>query len=61
MNNSDIESILLANLYVVNCITKNNSKTEIARKYLTMIINKTLVERSKKTSSTKVYSFFGIF
>lgn len=61
MNNSDIESILLANWYVVNCVTKNNtSKVNVARKYLTMKINKALVEKSKK-SSTKTYSIFGIF
>ena len=60
MNNSDIESILLANWYVVNCIKNNNSKTDVARKYPTMKINKALVERNKK-SSTKSYSIFGIF
>jgi hypothetical protein len=63
MNNSDIESILLANWYIVNCV-KNNGvgcpKTNAARKYLTMKINKALVEKSKK-SSTKTYSIFGIF
>lgn len=61
MNNSDIESILLANWYVVNCITKNNnSKVDVVRKYLTMKINKALIERNKKLS-TKAYSIFGIF
>lgn len=61
MNNSDIESILLANWYVVNCVTQNNkSKVNTARKYLTMKINKALVERNKKPS-TKAYSIFGIF
>jgi hypothetical protein len=48
--NSDIDSILLANWYIVNCV-KNNGvgcpKTNAARKYLTMKINEVLVGRTK--------------
>jgi len=61
MNNSDIESILLANWYFINCIKSNDAKCkETAKRYLTMKINKALVERSN-TQSTKAYSFLNYF
>lgn len=63
MNNSDIESILLANWYFVNCVKNNGPKCPkkgIARRYLTMKINKVLVDRSKN-QTTKTYSFLKYF
>ena len=63
MNNSDIESILLANWYIVNCVKNNGAgcpKSNVARRYLTMKINKALVERGK-TQSTKAYSILNYF
>ena len=62
MNNSDIESILLANWYFINCIkNKDDVKyKEAAKRYLTMKINKALVERGK-TQPTKANSFLNYF
>ena len=58
-NKTDIDSILLANWYFINCI-KNGvdcSKTETARKYLTLKINKALNDR-QRSRSIKAFSFF---
>lgn len=55
---TDIDSILLANFYFLNCQKVNGfGCREIARKYLTQQINKTLTER-KRNQSVKVFSFF---
>jgi hypothetical protein len=44
----DIESILLANWYLIKCKMEKPScpKTEIARKYLAIKINKALFKRT---------------
>jgi len=62
MNNSDIESILLANWYFINCIKNSDDPKckETAKKYLTMKINKALVERGN-TQPTKAYYFLNYF
>jgi len=44
---TDIDSILLANLYFVSCNCKGK-RYELARKYLTSKINKTLTNRNGK-------------
>jgi hypothetical protein len=62
MNNSDIESILLANWYFINCVKSNDGKcvkSVVARKYLTMKINRALVERNNPP--TKAFSFLNYF
>lgn len=53
----DVNSILIANYYLVKCKLDNNccDKVEIARKYLTSIIKKALIDRTK-TLSTKAIS-----
>ena len=45
----DVDSILLANWYLVKCKMERPSchKTELARKYLVVKINKALFERTK--------------
>ena len=47
MNKPEVESILLANLYLTKCKLDNSSenKIELARKFLTIKINKLLAER----------------
>lgn len=53
---TDIDSILLANFYFLNCQKINGfGCREIARKYLTQQINKTLTERNNQ--SDKVFNF----
>ena len=50
--NQDINSILLANWYLISCKTSDRSVShEIARKYLTLQIKKALLV--KKKSNTK--------
>lgn len=47
---SEIESILLANLYLVKCkfdCKKNGESANIARKFLTQKIKKVLLQRNK--------------
>lgn len=53
----DIESILLANWYLIKCKIERPScpKTELARKYLAAKINKTLFERNKLIHSNRVF------
>ena len=55
MRQQDIDSILLANWYLIKCKMENPScsKTELARKYLVAKINKALFNRSKLSSSIK--------
>lgn len=56
-NKQDIESILLVNLYCINCQKINDfGCREVARKYLTQKINKTLTKR-QKNRSVKAFSF----
>lgn len=59
-NKQDIDSILLANLYCINCQRQNNfGCQEVARKYLTRKINKALIEREKiKSIRAPFYMFF---
>lgn len=57
---TDIDSILLANLYCVNCQKINDfGCREVARKYLTLKINKALTNR--KIKPVKAFSFFKVF
>ena len=53
MSKPDVESILLANWYFINCKhdNKNCDKSDIARKYLILRIRKALFERSKSNKS----------
>ena len=63
MNKPDIESILLANWYFINCKYNGvdcDKSYDMSRKYLVMKINKVLTERSKKPRSTKTF-FTNIF
>lgn len=57
MNKPEVESILLANLYLIKCkldMNTGENKIDLARKFLTTKINKALVERScKKHQLTK--------
>lgn len=58
---TDIDSILLANWYFINCKKTNGfGCQEIARKYLTLKINKTLSER-KKFKTDRAFSFYNLF
>lgn len=59
-NSTDIDSILLANWYSINCRKCGNAKKETARKYLTMKINKALSERKRKHPD-KASSFLKFF
>lgn len=50
---SEIESILVANLYLVKCkfdCEKNEESKNIARKFLTQKIKKALLQRNKALS-----------
>jgi len=58
-----IDSILLANSYLISCKIRNNGncpKSELARKYLVSKIEKALLEK-KKINSKKPSSFISIF
>ena len=53
MNKPDIESILLANWYLINCKKSNGidcDSINIARQYLTTRINKALIDRKENRS-----------
>jgi hypothetical protein len=56
----DIDSILLANWYLVKCKMERPScnKTELARKYLVAKINKALFERTKLSEVQTKKAFF---
>jgi len=58
----DVDSILLANWYLVKCKMEKPScpKTELARKYLVAKVKKALFERTKLTEvqSTKAFIDF---
>jgi hypothetical protein len=44
----EVDTILTANFYFLKCkLEKNCEKTELARKYLTSLINKALNDRSE--------------
>ncbi len=61
MNKPDIESILLANWYLINCKKSNGvdcDSVNIARKYLTTRINKALVERKNRSTRASFLSYF---
>lgn len=63
MRKADIESILLANNYLVSCkfCKSDCTKIELAQKFLTQRIKKTLNKRiitDNKNSLFKVFSFF---
>jgi hypothetical protein len=50
MDKQDIHPILLANVYLITCKLNNNcceNKKELARKYLSKTINKTLKNRKE--------------
>lgn len=58
---TDIDSILMANWYFINCKKTNGfGCQDVARKYLTLKINKTLSER-EKIKSDRAFSFLNIF
>jgi len=59
-NKADIDSILLANWYFINCKkTDNFGCQDIARKYITLKIKKALSDR-KKNQSNRTFSFLNI-
>lgn len=63
MKNREINTILLANSYLIKCKTQSVSteKMLLARRYLTTQIKKTLIKReplTKKSHLFKVFSFF---
>jgi hypothetical protein len=46
---SEVDKILAANCYFIKCkFEKNCKKTELSRKYITFLINKTLKKRYKE-------------
>jgi hypothetical protein len=55
MNKPEVDSILLANLYLTKCKLDDcePKRIDIARKYLTNKINKVLVERSLEHQKSK--------
>jgi hypothetical protein len=55
-----IDSILLANSYLISCKMRDCSKSELARKYLVSKIEKALLEKRKSTSK-KPSSFMNFF
>jgi len=58
---TDIDSILMINWYFINCKKTNGfGCQDVARKYLTLKINKTLSER-EKIKSDRAFSFLNIF
>lgn len=61
MNKPEVDSILLANLYLTKCKLDNYEpkRIDIARKYLTNKINKVLIERSLEPQKDK--SLFTLF
>lgn len=58
----DIDSILIANYYLIKCKLENPScqKTSVARQYLTAIIKKALIDRTTLSGrlSKKAISIF---
>jgi hypothetical protein len=56
----DVDSILLANWYLIKCKMEKPScpKTELARKYLVAKINKALFERTKSAQPSKAFFLF---
>jgi len=58
MRNSELNSILLVNLYFTGCKLQKPScpRTEMVRKYLSKRINKALIERNSTGSSTSLKS-----
>lgn len=63
MKKQEIDSILLANTYLVKCKLKSSprDRQELARKYLTSQIKKTLEKRqilNQEFFFIKVFSFF---
>jgi hypothetical protein len=66
MRKTELDSILMVNLYFTGCKLQNPycSRTETVRKYLAKRINKALVERNStgRTSLTsKAFVFLGLF
>jgi hypothetical protein len=65
MKSHELDTILLANTYLVKCQLDEtpSHRQELARKYLTSKIKKTLNKRkilNKESSIFKVFSFFMI-
>jgi hypothetical protein len=61
MKNRELDTILLANIYLLRCKLESapKQKQELARKFLTSKIEKTLKKRKITESSFfKVFSFF---
>jgi hypothetical protein len=64
MTKPEVDSILIANSYLVRCKFEDSdrNRTELARKFLTQKIKKTLNKRiifnEDKNSLYKVFSFF---
>ncbi len=51
----EVDTILAANCYFLKCKLENNcEKSELARKYLTLLINKTLTKRVEKKINTSI-------
>ena len=62
MNKEDINSILLANLYLLSCNSTNPlcRKKELARKYLTHKIAKALKGRQNKKTTLRLFGFIPV-
>jgi hypothetical protein len=52
MIKTDVQSILLANSYYIQCKKRGCEKSELARKYLTVKIRKALSERKKSNKAS---------
>jgi hypothetical protein len=54
---SEVDTILVANCYFIKCKLENNcEKSELARKYLTSLIKRTLSQRiENKVNTTILY------
>jgi hypothetical protein len=59
MNKTEVDSILLANSYLIKCKLDNcePQRIDIARKYLTSKINKALNKRTLENQKNKTLSF----
>lgn len=63
MNKQDIESILIANWYLIQCKSNSSSsdKVELARRYLVSRIEKALIDRrNKNKNQSKPFNLFSI-
>jgi hypothetical protein len=51
----EVDTILAANCYFLKCKLENNcEKSELARKYLTLLIKKTLTKRVENKINTSI-------